>query len=279
MSWNDPYRKTGNRCNLMPRNGRVSGLLRGKDRQRSPLCENPAFTGCRPSELIELHPPVSTCQAVRCNPHIEEAERRCWIGLAIVTRTVPVPRLIWIPSTTAYGIRESPEVERLSVFLLASHTDAEYGRSWNLGYGWGGIPDAPHRTLQRFCGMGSGWTPLQNGVQSISQRNVGHRVHWNARQNLCWCCSAKEEQDIAARMWVWSLKIGRNKNWSASPPLGASPGESKGNKFGQNRYFSDLSIYTEGVIMATHYIRPNSTECRGLYDAAMREPVCYNQSQ
>lgn len=190
----------GNRLylNAEERDQFLAAARRRPARDRT-LCETLHWTGCRPSELIELTPgridPASATIAIRClkKRNLPSGAQK------VVFRTVPVPADFLDTLNTAHGIREAQKsqrrarkqiwpISRVRVWQIVKDVMIEAG-----------IPDAPHRSPKGLR-HGFGINATTNGVPlHLVQKWMGHAqlstttIYANA--------VGKEEAEIASRMW------------------------------------------------------------------------------
>ena len=163
------------------------------------LCETLHFTGCRPSELLEITPARIDLSggtiAIRSLKKRKDATGK----QKMVYRTVPVPPDYLDTLNTAHGIREAQKSKRQANAPI-----------WSLGRTrvWqivkrimieAGIPDAPHRSPKGLR-HGFGINASVNGVPlNMLQKWMGHAQLTTTA--IYADAVGKEEQDIAARMW------------------------------------------------------------------------------
>ncbi len=163
------------------------------------LCETLHFTGCRPSELLEITPARVDLSggtiAIRSLKKRKDAAGK----LKVVFRTVPVPPDYLDTLNTAHGIREAQKSKR-----QASAPIWALGRTrvWQIVKRImieAGIPDAPHRSPKGLR-HGFGINASVNGVPlNMLQKWMGHAQLTTTA--IYADAVGKEEQDIAARMW------------------------------------------------------------------------------
>ncbi len=163
------------------------------------LCETLHWTGCRPSELLEITPArvdlFGGTVTLRSLKKRKDAAGRS----KIVYRSVPVPPDYLDTLNTAHGIREaqkSPKraalliwpLSRVRVWQIVKHLMIEAG-----------ISDAPHRSPK---GLRHGF-----GVHATVQGVPLHMLQkWLGHAQLSTTAIyadavGREEQNIAARMW------------------------------------------------------------------------------
>ena len=163
------------------------------------LCEALHWTGCRPSELLEITPARIDLSggtiAIR-----SLKKRRDAAGQAkIVFRAVPVPAEFLDTLNTAHGIREAQKSRRKAA---APIWDLSRVRIWQIVkrvMTEAGVPDAPHRSPKGLR-HGFGINATVNGVPlHMVQKWMGHAQL--STTAIYADAVGKEEQDIAARMW------------------------------------------------------------------------------
>jgi integrase/recombinase XerD len=197
MRLHDP---AGNRLylNAEERAAFLAAARRQPARDRT-LCETLHFTGCRPSELIEITPARVDLSggtiAIRSLKKRKDASGRA----KAVFRTVPVPPDYLDTLNTAHGIREAQKSRRQAAQPI-----------WALGRVrvWqivkrimieAGIPDAPQRSPKGLR-HGFGINAAVNGIPlHMLQKWLGHAQL--STTAIYADAVGKEEQDIAARMW------------------------------------------------------------------------------
>ncbi|MBP0485217.1 tyrosine-type recombinase/integrase [Sagittula salina] len=163
------------------------------------LCETLHWTGCRPSELIEVTPArvdlsVATIAIRSLKKRKDGAGRQ-----KIVFRTVPVPPEFIDTLNTAHGIREAQRSRKKAVAPIWNLSRV---RVWQIVKGVmieAGIPDAPHRSPKGLR-HGFGVHATVQGVPlHMLQRWLGHAQL--STTAIYADAVGREEQDIAARMW------------------------------------------------------------------------------
>ena len=163
------------------------------------ICETLHWTGCRPSELLEITPARIDLSggtiAIR-----SLKKRRDAVGhQKNVFRTVPVPPEFLDTLNTAHGIREAQKSRRKAT---APIWDLSRVRIWQIVKRImtdAGIPDAPHRSPKGLR-HGFGVNATVQGVPlHMLQRWLGHAQL--STTAIYADAVGKEEQDIASRMW------------------------------------------------------------------------------
>ena len=194
------YDPAGNRLylNAEERAAFLAVARRQPARDRT-LCETLHFTGCRPSELLEITPARVDLSggaiAIRSLKKRKDAS-----GAArIVYRTVPVPPDYLDTLNTAHGIREAQKSRKKAARPI-----------WGISRVWvwktvkrimieAGIPDGPQRSPKGLR-HGFGINAAVNGVPlNMLQKWMGHAQL--STTAIYADAIGKEEQHIAARMW------------------------------------------------------------------------------
>lgn len=197
MRLHDP---AGNRLylNAEERAAFLAAARRQPARDRT-LCETLHFTGCRPSELLEITPARVDLSggtvAIRSLKKRRDASGRA----KIVYRTIPVPPDYLDTLNTAHGLREAQKsrkraaapiwpIGRVRVWQIVKRIMVEAG-----------IPDAPQRSPKGLR-HGFGVNATVNGIPlHMLQKWLGHAQL--STTAIYADAVGKEEQDIAARMW------------------------------------------------------------------------------
>ncbi|WBU58768.1 tyrosine-type recombinase/integrase [Paracoccus sediminicola] len=164
------------------------------------LCETLHFTGCRPSELVEITPARVDLSggtiAIRSLKKRQNAAGK----VKLVYRSVPVPPDYLDTLNTAHGIREAQRsrkqaqvpiwpLSRVRVWQIVKKIMIEAG-----------IPDAPQRSPKGLR-HGFGINAAVNGIPlHMLQKWLGHAQL--STTAIYADATGKEEQDIAARMWA-----------------------------------------------------------------------------
>ncbi|MCE8005976.1 site-specific integrase [Aestuariivita sp.] len=194
------YDRDGNRLylNAEERADFLAAARRMPARDRT-ICETLHYTGCRPSELIELTPArvdlAGGTVAIRSLKKRKDATGK----QKVVYRTVPVPPDYLDTLNTAHGIREAQKSRKLASVPIWS---IKRVRVWQIVKGVmieAGIPDAPHRSPKGLR-HGFGINATVNGIPlHMVQKWMGHAQL--STTAIYADAVGKEEQDIAARMW------------------------------------------------------------------------------
>jgi len=163
------------------------------------ICETLHWTGCRPSELLEITPAQVDLSggtiAIR-----SLKKRKDTSGVSkVVYRSVPVPPEYLDTLNTAHGLREAQRSRKRAGTPIWPLSRV---RVWQIVKGImieAGLPDAPHRSPKGLR-HGFGVHATVQGVPlNMLQRWLGHAqlsttaIYANA--------VGKEEQNIAAKMW------------------------------------------------------------------------------
>lgn len=194
------YDRSGNRLYLNAEE-RVAllAVARKQPARDRTLCETLHFTGCRPSELVEITPARVDLSggtiAIRSLKKRKDAS-----GVQkVVYRAVPVPPDYLDTLNTAHGIREAQmsrklaaapiwPLSRVRVWQIVKRTmiDAE-------------IADAPHRSPKGLR-HGFGINATVNGIPlHMLQKWMGHAQL--STTAIYADAVGKEEQVIASKMW------------------------------------------------------------------------------
>lgn len=163
------------------------------------LCETLHYTGCRPSELIEITPARidlsgGTVTLRTLKKRKDEAGQP-----RMIYRSVPVPPAYLDTLNTAHGIREAQKSRKQAKVPVWPLSRAQVWRIVKNVMIEAGIADAPHRTCKGLR-HGFGINATTNGVQlNMLKKWMGHAsIETTA---IYADAVGKEEQDIAARMW------------------------------------------------------------------------------
>ena len=163
------------------------------------LCETLHWTGCRPSELLEITPARIDLSGGTIAIRSLKKRRDAAGHQKTVFRTVPVPPEFLDTLNTAHGIREAQKSRRKAT---APIWDLSRVRIWQIAKRImidAGIPDAPHRSPKGLR-HGFGVNATVQGVPlHMLQRWLGHAQL--STTAIYADAVGKEEQDIASRMW------------------------------------------------------------------------------
>ncbi|GIT93328.1 hypothetical protein JANAI61_37860 [Jannaschia sp. AI_61] len=163
------------------------------------LCETLHFTGCRPSELLEITPAKVDLSGGTITIRSLKKRKDASGGQKIVFRSVPVPPDYLDTLNTAHGVREAQRsrkaanapiwpLSRVRVWQIVKRIMIEAG-----------IPDAPQRTPKGLR-HGFGINATVNGIPlHMLQKWMGHAQLTTTA--IYADAVGKEEQDIASRMW------------------------------------------------------------------------------
>lgn len=197
MRLHDP---AGNRLylNAEERAAFLAAARRQPARDRT-LCEALHWTGCRPSELLEITPArvdlAGGTIAIRSLKKRRDASGQ----QKVVFRYVPVPPEFLDTLDIGHGIREAQKSRRKAA---APIWDISRVRIWQIVKRVmieAGIPDAPHRSPKGLR-HGFGVHATVQGVPlHMLQRWLGHAQL--STTAIYADAVGKEEQHIAARMW------------------------------------------------------------------------------
>lgn len=163
------------------------------------LCEALHWTGCRPSELLEITPARVDLSGGTIAIRSLKKRRDTSGQQKVVFRYVPVPPEFLDTLTTAHGIREAQKSRRKTA---APIWDLSRVRIWQIVtrvMEQAELPDGPNRSPK---GLRHGF-----GVHAIVQGVPMHMVQkWMGHAQLSTTAIyadavGKEEQDIAGRMW------------------------------------------------------------------------------
>jgi len=163
------------------------------------LCEALHWTGCRPSELLEITP--ARVDLAGGTIAIRSLKKRCDASgqQKVVFCSVPVPAEFLDTLDIGHGIREAQKSRRKAV---APIWDISRVRVWQIVKRVmieAGIPDAPHRSPKGLR-HGFGVHATVQGVPlHMLQRWLGHAQL--STTAIYAQAVGREEQHIAARMW------------------------------------------------------------------------------
>lgn len=163
------------------------------------LCETLHWTGCRPSELLEITPARVDLSSGTITLRSLKKRKDASGQQKVIFRSVPVPPEFLDTLTTAHGIREAQQSRRKAV---APIWDISRVRVWQIVKRVmieAGIPDAPHRSPKGLR-HGFGVHATVQGVPlNMLQRWLGHAQL--STTAIYAQAVGREEQHIAARMW------------------------------------------------------------------------------
>lgn len=194
------YDPAGNRLylNAEERSAFLTAARRQPARDRT-LCEALHWTGCRPSELLEITPARVDLSGGTITLRSLKKRKDAAGKDKIVFRSVPVPAEFLDTLNTAHGIREAQRSRKKAATPIWPLSRV---RIWQIVKGVmiaAGIPDAPHRSPKGLR-HGFGINATVNGVPlHMVQKWMGHAQL--STTAIYADAVGKEEQDIAARMW------------------------------------------------------------------------------
>ncbi|MGB3556461.1 MAG: site-specific integrase [Jannaschia sp.] len=190
----------GNRLylNAEERAAFLAAARRQSPRDRT-LCETLHFTGCRPSEVIEITPArvdLSTgTVTIRSLKKRKDASGKP----RVVYRSVPVPPDYLDTLDTAHDLRQAQRSRKRAAIPIFSLTRT---RVWQIVKGVmleAGLPDAPQRSPKGLR-HGFGVHAAVSGVPlNMLQKWLGHAQL--STTAIYADAVGREEQDIAAKMW------------------------------------------------------------------------------
>ncbi len=163
------------------------------------LCETLHFTGCRPSELLEITPARVDLSGgmivLRSLKKRKDAAGR----LRIVYRSVPVPPDYLDTLNTAHGIREAQKSRRQAAAPIWPLSRVRVWQIVKKIMIEAGIADAAHRSPKGLR-HGFGVNAVVKGIPlHMLQKWLGHAQL--STTTIYADAVGREEQDIAARMW------------------------------------------------------------------------------
>ena len=194
------YDTAGNRLylNAEERAAFLAAARRQPARDRT-ICETLHWTGCRPSELLEITPARIdlSCGTIAIR---SLKKRKDAAGSAkIVYRTVPVPPDYLDTLNTAHGIREAQKSKRQAAMPIWQLSRVRVWQIVKRIMIEAGIPDAPQRSPKGLR-HGFGINATVNSIPlHMLQKWMGHAQL--STTAIYADAVGKEEQDIAARMW------------------------------------------------------------------------------
>jgi integrase len=197
MRLHDP---AGNRLylNAEERAAFLAAARRQPARDRT-LCEALHWTGCRPSELLEITPaPIDLSGGTIAIRSLKK--RRDAAGQQkVVFRSVPVPAEFLDTLDIAHGIREAQKSRKKAAVSIWALSRVRIWQIVTRVMEQAVLPDGPNRSPK---GLRHGF-----GVHAIVQGVPMHMVQkWMGHAQLSTTAIyadavGKEEQDIAGRMW------------------------------------------------------------------------------
>ena len=200
MSEMSLYDRDGNRLYLnAEERAAFLAVARRKPARDRTLCETLHFTGCRPSELIEITPARIDLAGGTVTIRSLKKRKDASGHQKIVFRSVPVPPDYLDTLNTAHGIREAQKSRKQASVAIWPLSRV---RIWQIVKGVmieAGIPDAPHRSPKGLR-HGFGINATVNGIPlHMVQKWMGHAQLTTTA--IYADAVGKEEQDIASRMW------------------------------------------------------------------------------
>jgi len=197
MRLHDP---SGNRLylNAEERAAFLAAARRQPARDRT-LCETLHWTGCRPSELLEITPARVDLSGGTIAIRSLKKRRDASGQQKVVFRSVPVPPEFLDTLNTAHGIREAQASRKKSALPIWPLSRVRVWQIVKRIMIEAGLPDAPHRSPKGLR-HGFGINATVNGVPlHMLQRWLGHAQL--STTAVYAQAVGREEQDIAARMW------------------------------------------------------------------------------
>jgi integrase len=163
------------------------------------LCETLHFTGCRPSELLEITPARVDLSGGAIAIRSLKKRRDATGGQRIIFRTVPVPPDYLDTLNTAHGIREAQKSRRRAAMPIWPLSRVRVWQIVKRIMIEAGIPDAPQRSPKGLR-HGFGINATVKGIPlHMLQKWMGHA---QLSTTVIYADAVgKEERDIAARMW------------------------------------------------------------------------------
>jgi len=194
------YDPKGNRLYL---NAEERAAFLDVARQRSArdrtLCETLHYTGCRPSELIEITPARIDLSGGTVTIRSLKKRRDSSGEQKVVYRAVPVPPDYLDTLDTAHGIRQTQKSRKRG---QAPIWPLSRVRVWQIVKGVmieAGIADAAHRSPKGLR-HGFGVNAVVKGIPlHMLQKWMGHAQL--STTTIYADAIGKEEQDIASKMW------------------------------------------------------------------------------
>ena len=194
------YDDQGNRLylNALERAAFLAAARKRPARDRT-LCETLHYTGCRPSELIEITPARIDLSGGTLTLRTLKKRKDRSGRQKIVYRAVPVPPDCLDTLNTAYGIREAQRSPKQANKLIWPLTRQRIGQIVGEVMKAAGIADGPHR-CPKGLRHGFGINATTNGIQlNMLQKWMGHA---DMKTTAIYATAiGQEEQEIASRMW------------------------------------------------------------------------------
>lgn len=174
-------------------------IARHRSARDRTICETLHFTGCRPSELIEITPARVDLSGNTVAVRTLKKRKNGAGEQKLVFRTIPVPPAYLDTLNTAHGIREAQNASKRANSPIWPVSRVQVWRIVKSVMIEAGIPDAPHRTPKGLR-HGYGINAVVNGIPlHMLQKWLGHAQL--STTTIYAAAVGKEEQDIAARMW------------------------------------------------------------------------------
>jgi integrase len=197
MRLHDP---AGNRLylNAEERAAFLAAARRQPARDRT-LCEVLHWTGCRPSELLEITPARIDLSGGTIAIRSLKKRRDAAGQQKVVFRSVPVPAEFLDTLDIAHGIREAQKSRKKAAVSIWALSRVRIWQIVTRVMEQAELPDGPNRSPK---GLRHGF-----GVHAIVQGVPMHMVQkWMGHAQLSTTAIyadavGKEEQDIAGRMW------------------------------------------------------------------------------
>jgi integrase len=163
------------------------------------LCETLHYTGCRPSELVEITPARVDLSAGTVTIRSLKKRRDASGGPRIVYRSVPVPPDYLDTLDTAHDLRKAQKSRRQAAQPIFPLTRTRVWQIVKRVMIEAGLPDAPQRSPKGLR-HGFGVHAAVSGVPlNMLQKWLGHAQL--STTAIYADAVGKEEQDIARRMW------------------------------------------------------------------------------
>jgi integrase len=194
------YDRAGNRLylNAEERAAFLTAARRQPARDRT-LCETLHWTGCRPSELLEITPAkIDLSGGTIAIRSLKKRKDANGVQKALF-RSIPVPPELTDTLNTAHGIREAQRSRRKTTAPIWPLSRVRVWQIVKKVMIEAGIPDAPYRSPKGLR-HGFGVHATVQGVPlHLLQRWLGHAQL--STTAIYADAVGKEEQDIAAKMW------------------------------------------------------------------------------
>ena len=174
-------------------------VARKKPARDRTLCETLHYTGCRPSEIIEITPARIDLSGGTVTIRSLKKRKDRSGEQKVVYRSVPVPPDYLDILNTAYDIRDLQKVRKLANSPIWPLSRIRVWQIVKAVMIEAGIPDAPQRTAKGLR-HGFGINAVVNGIPlHMLQKWMGHAQLTTT--TIYADAIGKEEQDIALRMW------------------------------------------------------------------------------